>query len=167
MKACSSGRVCSSHAWNRKSGGKRQFAKNKKERCSYSPPRHWMEVLIHLLDLLATGRDYNRVYYVSVSKTLFLECNFCLIKKKKIPNNLQLFPVDCGTGTCGSQILDCAEGRKQEELFICWTVFGTTNLSEYIERQCPWYCVLTFLNCEFVPIFWNYISFLLGWNGKE
>lgn len=42
-----------------------------------------MEVLIHLLDLLATGRDYNRVYYVSVSKTLFLECNFCLIKKKK------------------------------------------------------------------------------------
>lgn len=95
-----------------------------------------MEVLIHLLDLQATGRDHNRVCYVSVSKTHFLECNFCPIKKKNPKqNNLQLFPVDCGIGTCGSQIFHCAEGRKQEELFIYWTVFGTTNLSECIERR--------------------------------
>lgn len=61
-----------------------------------------------------------------------------LSHKKKKPhqkNNLQLFPVVCHTGTCGSQIFHCSEGRKQEGLFICSTVFGTTDLSGYLERQ--------------------------------
>lgn len=72
-------------------------------------------------------------------------------KNQPNKNNLQLFPVDCGIGTCGSQIFHCAEGRKQEELFICWTVFETTNLSEYVVRQSVH--DTAFLNCEFVPIF--------------
>lgn len=82
VKACSSGRVCSSHTWNRKSGGKRQFAKNKKERCSYSPPRHWMEVLIHLWTFLQQAETITGFAMTLFLKHFFWNAIFCLIKKK-------------------------------------------------------------------------------------
>lgn len=118
-----------------------------------------MEVFIHLLDVLATDRDDNKVCYASVFKTLFLECKFCPIRKPK-QNNLQLFPVHCGIGTYGSQIFHCAEGRKQKELFGFWTVFGTTNLSEYIERQ----SIHQYLFSSTVNLFlYSEITFLSCW----
>lgn len=52
VRTHSAGGVCSCQASNGKSGWKRQFARGKRARCSHSPPRHWMEVLIHLSDFL-------------------------------------------------------------------------------------------------------------------
>lgn len=104
--------------------------------CSCSPLRHLMEVLFHLLDPSVTEM-------ITVSNTPFRKITLSgmqFLSHKKTPkphkqNNLKFSPVDCDTGTCGSQTFHCSEGRKQEGLFICSTVFGTTDLSGYLERQ--------------------------------